>query len=188
MGNMDHVQDTSDARPDEEAFLQAFLANQRALYAHILVLLSNASDADDVFQETSIILWRKRREFKESLSFRAWACGIAFNAARNLRAKKARERMRVTFDDGLLEQIAGEALAIGHELDARRAALERCLEKISTRDRQLLEYRYAEGATIKSVAERVGRPIEGLYKAMRRIHDQLFDCVGRILGPEEEQA
>ncbi len=51
-------------------------------------------------------------------------------------------------------------------------------------DRDLLRRRYETGATIKSVAEAVGRSVEGMYKAMRRIHETLRDCVERKIKSE----
>ena len=40
-------------------FLRLFLQNQRRLYAYILTLLPNRADADDVLQETSLVMWDK---------------------------------------------------------------------------------------------------------------------------------
>jgi RNA polymerase sigma-70 factor (ECF subfamily) len=97
----------------------------------------------------------------------------------NFRAKLARERVR--FDDGLLARIAAQAEQMGHELDDRRAALHDCLGKLKANDRDLLERRYAPGTTIKSLAAAIGRPVEGLYKALRRVHDTLSDCVDRAM-------
>ena len=102
---------------------------------------------------------------------------MAFNTVLNFRAKLARERVR--FDEDLLARIAVRAEEMGQELDERRAALSRCLEKLPANDRYLLERRYEPGVTIKSLAAAVGRPVEGLYKAMRRIHAALSNCVDR---------
>ena len=152
------------------------------------MLLPSPADADDVFQETSIILWRKRRDFQPGTSFNAWASRVALHTAQNFRAKQARLQRRVMFDDQLLDRIAAEAIRMEHQLDARREALDGCLRKLPTRDRDLLERRYAPGATIRAVAEAVGRPVEGLYKAMKRIHDAVAECVERALRTLKEPA
>lgn len=170
----------------DETFLQTFLAHQRGLYAYVLMLLPSPPDADDVFQETSIILWRKRHEFQQGTNFNAWASRVAMFAVQNHRAKQARQRRRVTFDDALLQRIAAEAAAMEHQLDIRRAALDGCLAKLPAKDRTLLEQRYAPGATIRSVADAIDRPVEGLYKAMKRIHDALADCVERAMRTAKE--
>jgi RNA polymerase sigma-70 factor (ECF subfamily) len=165
---------------DDEAFLRLFLSHQRRLYAYILTLVPRPADADDVFQQTSITLWGRRSQFQPGTSFNAWSLRVAYNTVLNFRAKRARDRVR--FDDALLERIAAQAGRMGHELDARREALDHCLEKLRPNDRQLLERRYEPGVTIKSLAGVLGRPIEGLYKALQRIHDALAQCVDRTMA------
>jgi len=172
----------------DEEFLQNFLAHQRGIYAFVAMLLPSTTDADDVFQETSIILWRKRHDYRPGTNFNAWASRVAFHAVQSFRARQARLRRRMMFDDELLDRIAAEAERLGHHLDARRSALDRCLEKLPARDRDLLERRYAPGATIRSVADAVGRPVGGLYKAIKRIHDVLSECVERTLRTQQEPA
>jgi RNA polymerase sigma-70 factor (ECF subfamily) len=161
----------------EEEFLRLFLAHQRRLYAYILMLLPRHADADDVFQQTCITLWKRRGSFERGTNFNAWASRVAFNTVLNFRAKLARERVR--FDEDLLARIAARAEEMGNELDERRTALSRCLEKLPANDRNLLERRYEPGVTIKSLAAAVGRPVEGMYKAMRRIHAALSGCIDR---------
>jgi RNA polymerase sigma-70 factor (ECF subfamily) len=161
----------------EEEFLRLFLDQQRRLYAYIFMLLPRHADADDVFQQACITLWKRRDTFERGSNFNAWACRVAYNTVLNFRAKLARDRVR--FDEDLIARIAVRAEQMGHELDERRAVLGRCLEKLPTGDRELLERRYESGVTIKSLAAAVGRPVEGLYKALRRIHGALSNCVDR---------
>ena len=50
------------ATPDPtavEEFMRLFGAHRRRLYQFILSLVPNVQDAEDVLQETNIILWRK---------------------------------------------------------------------------------------------------------------------------------
>ena len=169
---------------NEEEFLRLFLTHQRRLYAYILMLLPRPADADDAFQQTSITLWGRRGQFQPGTSFGAWSSRVAYNTVLNFRAKLARERVR--FDDDLLSRIAKRAERMTPELDARRAALHDCLAKLPPNDRELLERRYAPGVTIKALAGAIGRPVEGLYKALRRIHDALSDCVDRATRRQGE--
>jgi RNA polymerase sigma-70 factor, ECF subfamily len=165
----------------DEAFLQAFLSHQRALYAYTLTLLRAHADADDVFQEMGMALWRKRQEFRAGSNFYAWASRVAYLEVCNFRAKMARQRKRIAFDHHLLDRVSARAVQLAPELEERRLALDECLQKLPPRDRELLEKRYAPGATIRTLAVQVGRPLEGLYKAVRRIHDALQDCVQRTI-------
>lgn len=174
-------QDDRSAANTEE-FVRLLMTNERRIFVFLLTLLPNMSDAEDVLQETSIVLWRKFSEYRSDASFTAWAFGIAHNVARNHVAKQHRCRLR--FDDQLFDVVAAESESLCAELDFGRAALADCVDQLTSSDKELLERRYEPGATIRSVALAVGRPIEGMYKAMRRIHDALFDCVNRKLTAE----
>jgi RNA polymerase sigma-70 factor, ECF subfamily len=165
-----------------EDFVRLLMANERRIFAYILALLPNVADAEDVLQETSIVLWRKFPEYQPGTDFTAWAFRIAQNMVRNSRAKHL--RCRVKFDEELLAAVADDAERMSEELDLSRSVLSDCVNELPSGDRELLNLRYEAGATIKSVAAMVGRSAEGLYKAMRRIHDALHDCVCRRLKSE----
>jgi len=165
-----------------QEFMKLFVPNQRHLRTYIRALLPGSPDVDDVFQETSVLLWQKFPEFKIGTNFTAWSFRMAHFVVLNARAKK--RRGRVTFDQALVELLAREMAEMTGELDSRAEALAKCVRKLSPNDRDLLRRRYEGGATIKSIAQAVGRPIQGLYKAMQRIHDSLFDCIQKRLTAE----
>jgi RNA polymerase sigma-70 factor, ECF subfamily len=176
------MQESSGTTLGVEDFVRLLMANERRIFAYVLALLPNVADAEDVLQETSIVLWRKFPEYQPGTDFTAWAFRIAQNMVRNKRAKCF--RCRVKFDEELLAAVADEAARMCEELDHDRSVLAECVNELPPGDRELLNLRYEAGATIKSVAAAVGRSVEGLYKAMRRIHDALHDCVCRRLKAE----
>lgn len=69
-------------------------------------------------------------------------------------------------------------------LDARTAALQHCRDKLPPRDRNLLERYYLPGMTAKILAGHVQRSIHYVYRAMRRIHDSLHDCISKTLAED----
>jgi RNA polymerase sigma-70 factor (ECF subfamily) len=165
-------------------FLRLFLQNERRLYAYILTLLPNRADADDVLQEASLVMWDKFDAAHPPADFAAWGCRIAYFKV--LDFCKKRQRSRVCFSQALLERLADTAVeqSAALQLDERREALNGCIEKLSARDRALLGWRFAEGATTQSTAARVGRSVDAVYKALARIRQDLFDCVSRALAQE----
>ena len=68
------------APPNDNAsaeFVSLLTGHQRKLYSFILSLLRNPSDADDVLQETNLVLWQKCNEFEPGTNFGAWAFRVA---------------------------------------------------------------------------------------------------------------
>ena len=88
----------------QEQFARAFLQYQDRLYGHIVLMLPNRHDAEDVFQQTSLILWKKWDEFDWGGDFLAWACGIAHNEVRNFLRHRGRDRL--VLSDKLLDDLA----------------------------------------------------------------------------------
>jgi RNA polymerase sigma-70 factor (ECF subfamily) len=171
--------------PDKSRlFLRLFLQNERRLYAYILTLLPNRADADDVLQQASLVMWDKFDAGRPPADFAAWGCRIAYFKV--LDFYKHAHRSRVRFSQAMLERLAETAIeqADTLQLDARREALARCIEKLGPRDRDLLGRRFADGATTRSTAEAVGRSVDAVYKALAKIRQALFDCVTRTLARE----
>jgi RNA polymerase sigma-70 factor (ECF subfamily) len=167
-------------RDSSDEFVRLLIANQPRIYAYIVSLLPNWADADEVFQETGIVLWSKREEFQAGTSFLAWACQIALNKVFNLRKHKARSRL--IFDDQFLNAVSDARLDTRERLENRSVALRGCIEKLKPRDRELLECWYQKRSTTKVMAAQLGRPLDTIYKAMKRIRQTLFHCVSDNLG------
>jgi RNA polymerase sigma-70 factor, ECF subfamily len=177
----------NDHEPDKsKLFLRLFLQNERRLYAYILTLLPHRSDADDVLQEVSLVMWDKFDEHTPPDDFAAWGCRIAYFKV--LDFYKKCQRSRVKFSQAMLERVAETAIEQAGvlQLDARRDALAGCIEKLSARDRDLLARRFTPGATTQSTSEQVGRSVDAVYKALARVRQALFECVQRALARENQ--
>jgi RNA polymerase sigma-70 factor (ECF subfamily) len=176
--------DSDEARQSAKSkvFLRLFLQNERRLYAYILTLLPHRADADDVLQEASLVMWDKFDPAQPPADFAAWGCRIAYFKV--LDFCKKQQRSRVLLSQAMVERIAetGVEQAAALQLDERREALYGCIEKLNSRDRDLLARRFAEGATTQSTAAQVGRSVDAVYKALARIRQALFDCVTRALN------
>ena len=154
--------------------------HQRQVFSYIYVLVPNRSDAEDLLQETSLVICEKFNEFRPGTDFVAWACQIAYWRVRYSRQKFARSK--VVFDDDVLDSVAHTASTMREELDVRHAALAACLQKLPVRDRELVLTRYEPGCGVAEAAERTGRSMDAAYKALNRLRKLLHDCVTYELG------
>jgi len=158
--------------------------HQRRIFSYIYTLVPDRHDAQDLLQETSLVVFEKFHEFEPGTDFVAWACQIAYWRVRAARLKFARSK--VVFDDDVLQAVASTAHSMPGEMDARHEALEHCLEKLHPRDRELVLGRYEAGASVEAVAQRTGRSLDAAYKALYRIRKMLFDCVSNQAATEQE--
>ena len=168
-----------------ERFMRLFLRVERRVYGLILAMTGNWTDADDILQEATAVMWRKFDQFNPNApgsDFAAWALSIARFQVMAHRKRKAVARSR--FSDKTVELLADEIASAADRTDARREALRECLAKLGEPHRRLVELRYEPGATTQSVADQVGRSIHAVYKALNRAHALLLECVRRSLAAE----
>jgi RNA polymerase sigma-70 factor (ECF subfamily) len=174
MGDQGQMPNPSRAdRADEFAHL--FGRHARQIYAYILTLIPHWADAEDVFQETSTIIWEKFDEFTPGTNFRAWACQVAYYRAIWFRQRQ--KKVAVPFGEEFFRLVAAETLSQQDRLEERHVALAGCVQKLPRHDRDLIERCYAPGMTIRQAAVELGRSPDVAYKALKRIHRELFDCV-----------
>lgn len=167
-------------QPDgPERFARLFAQHQQSLLRYILLLTGRLDEAQDVLQETSVALLRKIDEYDPDRPFLPWARRFAYFEVLRQREKDSRRPGLLAPD--VIDQISEEAPQAESLLDSRRAALNGCLEKMPQPQRDLLQQRYADNATIKSVAEATGRPIQTLYTQLKRLRHTLMECIDRAV-------
>lgn len=169
-----------DAETDE--FVACLMEHRHRIYAFIAKQLVNPADVEDVFQRTSIVLWKKMADFDPEGSYFHWACGIAYNEVRNFLTVQRRNRLY--FDAELLELLAEEAKDEEELSEARLDALRSCMSNLSDRQRQILQRCYSGAASITEVAESLGRNRGALYKQIARLREKLLDCIRIRLARE----
>lgn len=164
-------------------FFRLYLQSQRRIYAYILMLVPNCSDADDILQQSSSIMWEKFDTFEPGSNFGAWAVRIAKYVI--LDHYKKKRRSHLIFKGELLESFAESAIDSLRHIDERLVFLKKCVGELSDEDRKLIKIRYEQGLKIKEIAHHLSRSVHGLYKTMNRIHNLLLNCTRRKMLAEE---
>jgi RNA polymerase sigma-70 factor, ECF subfamily len=149
--------------------------HQRQIFSYIYALVPDRYDAEDLLQETSLVVCEKFNDFEDGTDFVAWACQIAYWRIRYSRQKFARSK--VVFNQEIVDAVAQTASEMAAELDDRHVALGQCLQKLHPRDRELLLTRYEPGCGVEEAARRSGRTLMTAYKALMRLRKLLLDCV-----------
>lgn len=168
--------------PDAE-FIKEFTRHQRPMFLYILSQVRNPVEAEEILQETNLVIWKKFEVFELGTNFLAWACRIArFEVLKFLDRNR---RDKHYFQDELMQQLADESLEEADEWELRREALAECLQKLRPKDRDLIQQRYAPGETGKQLADEIGRPLNSVYQSLGRIRRNLHECIQRYLAALE---
>jgi RNA polymerase sigma-70 factor (ECF subfamily) len=163
---------------DQEEFARLFSRNARRIYGFIMTLVFNHHDAEEVFQNTNVILWNKFADFQPGTNFFAWASRIAYYEVLSLMKQQRRSR---TFSDEALELLANQAVALSDQSTERYEALEECLSRLDPPDRELLQERYYYQRPPKQIAASQSKSVHAIYRALSRIHNVLLNCVQRSM-------
>jgi len=167
-------------------FLRLLMANQKRIYAFILAMVPSHQDADDLFQETVLLMWSKFDGFAQGTSFIAWGCTIARYQILSVRKRHSVRSIR--FSEAAMELLNRESDPFLEQMDGRVQALRTCIGKLPQDDHELICKRYRDETSIKSIAEQMGRSVQSVYKRIARIHDALLRCVRRTTTGREGYA
>jgi RNA polymerase sigma factor (sigma-70 family) len=172
-------------RAGDEAAFAALLARWELPVKRLIArIVLNASEAEDLAQETMVRVWSQRQKFRPEAAFRPWIFSIAVNLARN-RLRWWRRRPNVSLDAwsetgherpwpegerpneaGSLER-AERAAAVRDAVAALPAELREALVLFEYEELAQAEIAEALGCTVKAVESRVARAREKLRRALR---------------------
>ncbi len=170
----------------DDQFVDLLTANQGPIFGYIYAAVRNLDDAEELYQLTSIVLWRKFSEFRSGSDFVGWALRVAKYEI--LHFQRDRRRRAVFFSDEVLSRLASAQAAFDSDTERlRQEALAKCVDALAPDDRQLVQACYGTHDSIKEVARRMGRSAQTLYNSLSRIRRLLFDCVNLRLVREREQ-
>lgn len=167
----------TDRSPESTRLVSQITAIQQRLYAYIFSLMGDADRAQDVLQETNLVIWNKSAEFEPGTNFVAWAYRIAHFQVLAHRKKSARDRL--VFDDHVVAALADETAARLESFDARRAAMQECIKKLTEHQRRIVTERYMNGQRIGAIAKAMQMNTNAVGQALHRARLALAECIRR---------
>jgi len=155
-------------------FSQKLVGLQKPLYAFILSLIHHRSDAEDVLQETNLILCKKSEEYDPAGNFQSWAFRIArFQVMGHLTKKR---RSKICFSNELVDALAEEDLDV-RKFQLMQKALQICFQKLPDHLKEIAHLRFKEESPLKSISKKLKRPVGSISASLFRIRENLTKCV-----------
>ena len=147
-------------RRDPQALAELYDRYGRIAYSLIVRVVRDGALAEDLVQETFLRVWNRAQGFDAQRgALGPWLLAVARNRAIDyLRSASGRERNAVE-----LEEVDHPSLFIDMERDIlasdRARIIRAALEKLTPKQRQVIELAYFEGLTQTEMAERMGEPL-----------------------------
>jgi RNA polymerase sigma-70 factor, ECF subfamily len=158
-----------------DEFMRLFLRYQAEIRAFVGSLIRDRHAREDVFQEVALILWRQFGQFDARRSFGAWARGIAANKVMQAYDKNARTPF--AFSPDAVKAILDAHDRAEEEPPLQAEDLQRCMEHLPEKSRQLLVMRYEQSLRLEVIARRVKSTLHAVHMALSRIRTRLAECI-----------
>ncbi len=181
MSNESPTRVESPPRPVEPLALFEILVRENAdsLTAFLRAAVVDDAAADDLFQETMLIAWRRIGDYDRARPFGAWLRGIARKLVLGHYRRSAREisisdEQILDYLDQRMEQVDRQP---GDTLDEKIAELKDCIERLTPLYREPIEMHYRQRRTTEWIAEQLASTKDAIQKRLQRARLQLAECL-----------
>lgn len=167
-------------RTRDRGFRMLMQQYQERLYLHIRRMVGEHEDANDVLQNCLLKVYRSIGKFKGQSALYTWLYRIATNEAMTFLRKRQRRTARTFFS---------EEAAAGHKMQAEvwmdgeavQQQLQRALEELPGRQRQVFVMRYYDELSYAEIAGILNTSVGGLkasyHHAVKKIENYLINTI-----------
>ena len=180
---------------DQRSFRELVQRYQQRVYAIAFGVVRNEEDALDITQEAFIKVHRHLPSFQGSSSFYTWLYRIVVNLCIDQVRRSGRSAL-VDFDDGVdhgpaARDAEGRYQAIRIDDPARhlgrqelRGEIQRALDGLSQKHREVIMLREIEGLSYKEIAEVLDISVGTVMSRLHHARQNLQSALRRYLGRE----
>lgn len=159
--------------------------NSRMLMAYIRCAIRDSASADDIWQETMLVAWRRINEFDRSRPFGPWLRGIA---ARVILGFGRKQSYTVQVDESTLEFLDSRFENLqslrGDTLDEKLQALRDCVASLPEHYRTCIEMRFMKGVKPSELSKQIDLTLESVKKRLVRAKAMLVACIDKKMMTE----
>jgi RNA polymerase sigma-70 factor (ECF subfamily) len=167
---------------DRAVFEYLYRLHSRRVYAVCLRMVGNTAEAEDLTQETFLLLLRKIHTFRGESAFSTWLHRLAVNLVLMRLRKKSPPIVSIEAASDPDDETASPSIDIGApdlllEGSIDRINLERCLKRLPAGYRAIFVLHDIQGYQHNEIAEILGRSVgvskSQLHKARTRLRELL---------------
>ena len=161
---------TSNKNPDSASCdpAELFRTLGAAVYAYARRVLGGAADAEEVLSETFLRVCKNKEQYSGRGSIRAWVFSIAHRLCMDVVRDKAKLAKPVSLPEQLMATDPPPTVLT--ENQEQRAIIADAIEKLSSRQKEVVNLKIYGGLTFREISETLGIP---LNTALGRMHQAL---------------
>ncbi|MBA7533337.1 ECF RNA polymerase sigma factor SigW [subsurface metagenome] len=157
------------------AYDRLFTKYSKKIYYFAKGYLNSNEDAEELVQEVFLLVWDKRKELKEHLSFNAFLYTVTYNAIRKYFRKKAREKKYL---DKFLEDYDGKynKTIADIEYNNLHELANKAIEKLPEKRKLIFQLSRHKGLSNMEIAKRLNiskKTVENqIHSALKFLREQ----------------
>ena len=124
---------------------------------------ANTEDAEDVFSETFLAYFKRKRSFESEEHRKAWIIRVTINCAKDLLAKRRN-------DEELNEELVGGE---GHASQEDILTLRQAIDTLPPQQKEILTLYYLNDVPIKTIAEILNKNVNTVKVTLFRARENL---------------
>ena len=163
---------------DRQAFSQLYRRSSPKLFAILVRILKNRSEAEDALQEVFMKIWQRADRFSaEEGRAETWLSTIVRNHAIDL--IRARKPVSSSIDEAYdlaSDAPDPEAAAVSSSEGGR---IEKCMQRLESDKAEAVKRAYVEGLSYQELADFYNIPINTIRTWLRRSLLKLRECLGQ---------
>ena len=172
------------AAGDRDAFRRLYAQYHRRLHRFLMRLTRERPIAEEVINDTMMVVWQHARDFRGASRVSTWILGIAYR-----RALKTLERSRNASAQDVIVASANapdgvllDALSQGEEM---QDWIDAALEKLSPEHRMVIELAYFLGLSCEEIADIVNCPVGTVKTRMFYGRERLRQLLVMLATPRK---
>jgi RNA polymerase sigma-70 factor (ECF subfamily) len=147
---------------DEAAFNEIVKKYQKKIYWHARRMTGNHLDADDVVQQVLIVIYDNLKKFRFQSSLYTWIYRITSTRTLNFLNRNKVKKLFGLEESGAESLSANEDIIENYEQKEKLAKIEKQLQKIPVKQREVFIMRNFDDLSYKEISEVTGRSEGGL--------------------------
>lgn len=173
-------------RGDAAAFEALYLELYQRLFRFIYRMVPSPESAEDLVNETMLVVWENPEGFDYSCKVSTWVFGIAYRKALKASAKNARTAGTLSVDE-LADRLPDRKPCETRRMEADDW-LEKALATLSPEHRAVVELTYHLGLPYQEIAEILGCPENTVKTRMFHARRKLQPLLGELRPGLENHA
>jgi len=174
------------AESTDREFVRELTLHQGSILAYVRSLMGGCPGAQDILQQTNLVLWEKKDKFVPGTNFKSWAFAVARFEVLGQRKRLRRDGWLV-FGEDVAEKLAQDQEEDATDWENSLQALEGCMGKLRPQDMELVQMRYSSSCGLDEYANTLKRSSGTLKARLFKIRAALRRCIENSLSSESSQ-